>query len=87
MPSPHRRESRLLKREPGNQDGMNAVFGRHGAASALRLVIECIESSPASALLESDVLAQLHTTIGTVYSPFMRMQALKRVSLLLSIQG
>ncbi|WP_127533368.1 hypothetical protein [Paenibacillus kobensis] len=83
----NRRDNRLSKRERGGQEVMNAVFGRHGAASALRLVIESLERSPASALLDSDVLTQLHSTVGTVYSPFMRMQALQRVSLLLSVKG
>jgi|GEM_PF-1158947 len=84
---PPRPNDRLTKRKPETANGMTAIFGLHGAAAALRLVIDRMERSPASALLGPDALAQLNDPLGVVYSPFIRMHALKRANLLLSLKG
>ncbi|GFN33352.1 hypothetical protein PCURB6_36120 [Paenibacillus curdlanolyticus] len=66
---------------------MQTIFGQYGAAAALQLVVEQIEHSPASALLEPEVLTRLFSSSGAVYSPFMRMHRLGHVSMLLNLKS
>ncbi|WP_127570843.1 hypothetical protein [Paenibacillus xylaniclasticus] len=81
-PQSRSNNSRLEKR-----NAMQTIFGQYGAAAALQLVVEQIEHSPASALLEPEVLTRLFSSSGAVYSPFMRMHRLGHVSMLLNLKS